>query len=633
MGCRCWLLSTLALVHSAGLAERSEGGPSSGCDLTDPALAGVAPLRERALRWYETGAFELGDANLVSSVLQARDELLHVCPVAVLQAILLKLEENIVYEPLAYQEMMGAYAAYLQGSVEAGSVAAADLRQWPLTQGLDRVLKLSKELAVVRPLTSAMVMNYCQPADRFGTIHDLDWLLVPPFGEPGVPDAGLLSDTELFIYLVDAPWCRALDPVLVAQLERVARRVHLVPYTGGPGREEQTAYFKFLADHYDSLPDFTIFVHPDAPEHQGEEFPALKRALRLIRTGSELAYETIGYYPLAEQMVVDPKRAWGSSFKATWRRFWRRVFGHSWTDLDFVPPRCFWNQSGGSYISGAVDGHEDPLTLPAAKALCASLPSCAGVTCYTPSVDVEDLELYISTVRAGSPSCTVRRGEPPEPLASPSELETSFRKRCAGEGGSAHLDADANASGPADDDRPAVFSRHVGAYLADYAAGDDSARAPRLARARCSQLGPLCGGITCDLEEARCTVRAGSELIASPYPEVSYFKELGGADGEADGVAPVVDAYREASDVFQFYTGSQSVVRRDRLRAWPREQLAAFGSEGEFCTEMSGYYEAAWHRMFGEPLSQWPRELDPRLPLHLKWGVRTKYSYGDEGVI
>eukprot|EP00438_Fugacium_kawagutii_P004448 Skav232371 [mRNA] locus=scaffold1077:33661:37172:+ [translate_table: standard] len=40
-------------------------------------------------------------------------------------------------------------------------------------------------------------------------------------------------------------------------------------------------------------PDFTIFVHPDADEHQGAQFLALRRALKLIKTQSKFAHEAI----------------------------------------------------------------------------------------------------------------------------------------------------------------------------------------------------------------------------------------------------------------------------------------------------------------------------------------------------
>merc|ERR1712168_336522 len=97
--------------------------------------------------------------------------------------------------------------------------------------------------------------------------------------------------------------------------------------------------------------------------------------------------------------------------------------------------------------------------------------------------------------------------------------------------------------------------------------------------------------------------------------------------------SPGLTAKPGATALFQFYTGSQSIVRKDRIHLWPRSEYAAFGADGPFCSEFTGYFEAVWHAMFGEPLSQWPREHDPSLPLYLKWGTISLFSLGDEGVI
>jgi len=180
--------------------------------------------------------------------------------------------------------------------------------------------------------------------------------------------------------------------------------------------------------------------------------------------------------------------------------------------------------------------------------------------------------------------------------------------------------------GDGDETVAATYSRHVDRYLAEHAAGDDTERDADSTRVRCDELGEACGGYTCESTGSSCTVRAGVTLLSSPLGELSFLKEapLFGVE------APLAAG---ANSVFQFYTGSQSVVRRDRLRAWPRAALAALGADGVWCSDFTGYIEAVWHAMFGEPLSQWPRDADPRLPLYLKWSVPTKYSYGDEHVI
>lgn len=662
----------MAIVASApaALAEGNTATKASeGCDLSNPEFLGFL-LRVRA--FYKHGVFEFGDAEVVSRFLQARETLLLVCPAAVLQALLVKLEENMVYEARAYEELMAEYARYLNHAVRAKTIGPRDMEAWPLSEGIERVLSISRALSEpadkvelqpkppsVPKLTSAMVMNFCQARDRFGELHELRWLLEPPFGDPaattdtasGAGETGLLQHTDLFIYLVDNPWCTRPSETVVQQLESAFRKVHLIPYVGGPEREEQTAYFKFLADHYDNLPDFTIFVHPDAPEHQGANFPALRRALRLIHTGSAFARSAIGYYPLAMQMVIDPKRAWGVRFAASWRRFWARLYREPWNEYGFRPPRCRWEAHKGVYIAGLVEGAEERQSRSGAKAACAEHDDCMGVTCGTPP-DAEfeqatDVPPEHPVAASRFLSCTARRGDPAGLLQSPvGQQEVSYVKNCPSDRlATAHDDGLAgqiNAEEEADDgveqqesarQEMIRYQRFTNSYLADYAADDAVERSVAASKARCEELGSLCGGITCDdAGESRCSVRAGGQPLESPVGEVSYVKEAVSVSG-AGVPAPLGPAAAGASALFQMYTGSQSIVHKERIRAWPRDSFRDLGADGAFCAEFSGQFEAIWHAMFGEPLSQWPRERDPSLPLYLKWAVPTMFSYGDEGVI
>lgn len=359
-------------------------------------------------------------------------------------------------------------------------------------------------------------------------------------------------------------------------------------------------------------------------------------------------------------MVVQPKRTWGSRYAAGWRRFWRRlraargeaVGWQPWESYGFRPPRCRWDAVPGVYIAGLLPGAEARQTREGAKAACADRDDCAGITCGTPE-DVEQFYLAgvdppdaLSLLVPGSThsSCTARRGEPWGLLRSPEPQEKSFVKNCAGDGDTAHADAETWAAGVALDigSEVASYSRHPGMFLAGFAADDSTPRDLQASRAACDELGARCSGITCegvagDLEDPQlvCTVRASSELLASPVGEVSFAKD--GAPDVQSSQGRIGRSQPEAalggSSVFQFYTGSQSVVHKDRIRLWPKAELEAFSVDGWFCSEFSGFFEAAWHIMFGEPLSQWPRERDPSLPLILKWGVPTLFSYGDEGVI
>eukprot|EP00931_Biecheleriopsis_adriatica_P104672 TRINITY_DN79315_c0_g1_i1.p1 TRINITY_DN79315_c0_g1~~TRINITY_DN79315_c0_g1_i1.p1 ORF type:complete len:677 (-),score=126.76 TRINITY_DN79315_c0_g1_i1:7-1998(-) len=657
-----WRAATLLLALRA--LAGPEGGASqvtpaarrswNGCDMSRLDLSSLV-LRARA--YYKHGLFELADSERLARILQDRESILEICPAAVLQAILLKLEENLVYQSGAYEGLMSQYTKILQQAVRQGMIGAVDFDTWPLDEGIDRTFEVVQRLGDRRRLTSAMVMNYCQVVDRFGASHELGWLLEAPFGDPELVtsengDVGLLKDTDLYIYQVDWPWCKPPSEAVLSKVRGAVRELHVVHYRGGPRREEQTAYFKFILDHWDNLPDFTIFVHPDANEHQGSAFLALRRALKLINTQSQFAYDSIGYHPLAQQLVIDPKRTWGKPFASTWRHFWHRVFGHPWREFEYVPPRCKWVKHEGFYLSGHVEGVGTRQTLLAAKTSCALHgDDCAGVTCRSPLDPFEAAAIAAGTLpamydRLGGHTCTPRIGK--DGLQkSPESQEVTYMKSCAAAGSSGHEDAELLRDAQ-QNEVGATYLRREGTFLLSYAADDDAIRDERGARARCDELGIECTGYTCDKipevsaettkkayaedqASQACTVRGGTELMPSPSGELTYVKVPPAESREEAARRPPVRD--DATAVFQFYTGSQSIVRKDRLKWWPREEVQAFAEDGVWCSDTTGLFEAVWHRMFGEPLSQYTRERDPSLPLYLKWEVPTMLSFGDEGVI
>eukprot|EP00439_Symbiodinium_sp_Y106_P033913 s7236_g4.t1 len=600
----------------------------------------------RARAYYRTGLFELADADRIAYILADLDSISQVCPAVALQALLLKLEDNIVVQPGAFEALMSRYTSILHQAIRDQTITPQDMKNWPLDYGVERVLNISRALAIPRRLTAAVVMNYCQVVDRWGTSQLLTWLVEPPFGEPieGVAESGLLKNAELFIYQVDWPWCQPLAGEVLDQLRGSVKELHVVTYRGGPRREEQTAYFKYILDHWDNLPDFTIFVHPDADEHQGQRFLALTRALKLINTQSQFASDALGYYPLAQQMVVDPRRTWGhrntDTFASTWRRFWRRVFGYAWEDLGFEEPRCMWEKHLGKFLPKHADGISRRHSLPDAKLVCVRLGNaCRGVTCGT-SVDASELEGQEKFAQA---SCTVREG-PGGLSASPEAGELSYVKTCRGKPSDSDGQKEAVAK--------STYQAAKGSFLLGFAAEDSATRGEAEARRRCDELGDLCTGFTCeksiqvipemtkkDYQEAQnaqsCTVRAGSassELFESPTEELTFVKVTPSPKLQEAAVLRKTTK-PDANLLFQFYTGSQSVVRKDRLRWWPREEIEAFAADGVWCSDTTGLVEAVWHRLFGEPLSQHARQEDPALPLFLKWGIPTFFSYGDEGVV
>mmetsp|Transcript_19954 Transcript_19954/g.46426 ORF Transcript_19954/g.46426 Transcript_19954/m.46426 type:complete len:666 (-) Transcript_19954:36-2033(-) len=647
---RCLLFLALAQgLQTLAAAAEVLSAASAGCDFAYPGLREFLQLTKT---YYSKGIFTLADKERVQRILGVAEAIQAICPAAYLQALLIKLEENLVYDSRSYRNILDVYIRELHAGIASEQILPADLHQWPLQVGFERVTSLAASLQFKKTLRSAMVLNFCQVQDRFGEVHALDWILNAPFGwlEEGDDEqrfnskrrAGLLQDTDLFMYLVNSSHCRPPASDLVEALQRSMRSVQLIPYTGGPSREEQSAYFKYIVDHYDSLPDFTIFVHPDSPEHQGQRFEAMSRALTLIKTGSELAEKSLGYYPIALQMVVDPKRTWGEEYREHWRDVWERLFDGDWP-FRFEPPQCHWTEHLEKYIAGTpVSGDVATLPRSRAKMECQGLGSlCAGVTCeVVPMVNDDSDEeqrqqdpLLLEPIEASwvELPCTTRAGDPAGLWESPSN-EKSLVKTCNvssrdGESSIAEQQALLSAS-QTGRRRPSVYGEKMtGVYLPDFAAGDSTVYADlATARSACDRLGDRCGGLTCEFPARVCTCRAGREGLPSPAGEVSYLKVSG-------RILPGADTARGASSKFQSYMGSHAIVHKDRIRLRSREEYANLAADLQFCSDATGQMEALWHAFFGEPLSQWPRELDPRLPLFLKWGVQTLYHYGDEGVI
>jgi len=299
----------------------------------------------------------------------------------------------------------------------------------------------------------------------------------------------------------------------------------------------------------------------------------------------------------------------------------------------------------------------------AAKASCSIPERCAGITCGSPLRPGEDGYDLLEQGIISYHTCTARLGVDPPGLQDSPSQEITFVKDCAAHAwatshtNAAHsLETDTHGQSQAAE---ISYVRQMDSYLAEFAAGDDAVRSIEESRARCNELGARCSGITCDdASERLCTVREGPDVMVSPVGEVSYRKSLRYTPDErlpqflSDAQGPESCAGEDqcsgfhrklpagltvrAGEVgahFRSYTGSQAIVRRDRLRLIPKSWYAEFAADGAFCSNYTGLFEAIWHAMFGEPLAQWPRETDPSLPLYLKWGIPTMYSFGDEGVI
>lgn len=292
---------------------------------------GLAELQSLAWSYYHgTGPFDLNVLGFLSSIWDNFDEVAFTCAPALLQAQLLKAEERALVGPSEVDHFMSRYAEIMQEAVKRGRLSAGDFGDWPLELGLQRVQQVREDVAqeaFQKPATVDMVMNFCSIRDRHGVEQKLSWLAKQPL-QSLLKDAGV----RLVLYLVEQPHCDTSHEQF-EYLKSTIGGAQLVHYNGSDKREEQSAYFKYLADNFDNLPDFVIFVHPDAPEHQGDEFAAFRRALKLLQTRSVLAYRSLQYFPLALQLIKNPNRtnfeghvSSDSGVVETWSTFWKDLF-------------------------------------------------------------------------------------------------------------------------------------------------------------------------------------------------------------------------------------------------------------------------------------------------------------------
>ncbi|CAD7971924.1 unnamed protein product [Amoebophrya sp. A120] len=295
-------------------------------------------FRQYLLHFYESNYWGAQQSILFHKI--RGSHALH-CPSAVLGTMLLKMESSVFRHDAdeVIPDQKGLYATYFHDNLSRIN------RNWPLAEGYQRVLDLEEALVEKKEYSIAMIMNFCSVKDRFGEAHGLDWLAEGSDMLEEDPD--LLRIVDVHIYIVDLPKCNGQRSHF-AHIERVVKSLTVERYQGAPDREEQSSYFRYIVDHYDDMADFVIFVHPDAPEHQGKEMRALVEALRLLKTKSALAYNSIEYYPLALQYIREPLRTRRSLEHIKehndehdyWGDFWKRLVSRP---NGLCPFGCDWN--------------------------------------------------------------------------------------------------------------------------------------------------------------------------------------------------------------------------------------------------------------------------------------------------
>eukprot|EP00397_Hematodinium_sp_SG-2012_P047762 GEMP01054454.1.p1 GENE.GEMP01054454.1~~GEMP01054454.1.p1 ORF type:complete len:467 (+),score=85.65 GEMP01054454.1:37-1437(+) len=247
-----------------------KGGPMQlTCAVSDFQFFKVATAK-----WYE---YQVVDNRLLlHMVLNLRhfDSVFDMCAPAALIAYLLHLEQNYFCIERYWSSILGNYAKYQQEATETEKLLPSHFANgWALDKGLQHVLDLRNH---AHDASVDLVICYCR--------EDLIWLQALR-GEinPQTPEArfvekphmdhaeGLRKRVNLRIYHKCPP---------NTEEEKIEERAALIKRWAPSFRDvtvryvfdevradDCSAYTAYLHDSYEELPEYTFFLHADAPEH------------------------------------------------------------------------------------------------------------------------------------------------------------------------------------------------------------------------------------------------------------------------------------------------------------------------------------------------------------------------------
>lgn len=159
---------------------------------------------------------------------------------------------------------------------------------WPSRVGIQRLQQLTARMEQPEEPSVDVVMPYCdEPLDGLlsrTTGYDDEWLSARvPLRHLGLVLYRLQVCAPGVGHLQGAAALASL-PARAAEAARHFRSVEVVPVDASPSAWEAARYLIHLADRYDRLADFTLFLHPDVFEHVNPR--TLRNVLQSLRVGS-----------------------------------------------------------------------------------------------------------------------------------------------------------------------------------------------------------------------------------------------------------------------------------------------------------------------------------------------------------
>eukprot|EP00435_Cladocopium_sp_Y103_P031090 s1640_g7.t2 len=251
------------------------------------------------------------------------------CPPAALLAVLLKLESMYFEDDEKWNTLLEIYVnTHHKASAEGELLPQHYQDGWPLREGIGRALQLRKLGTKQRSVE--LVVCYCsEKLSWLRAFHQLPWRdedrskavrenvalrFYHKCGGLGQAARRLEAQT------LQDQWASSFREVSVRYVDDVLRA------------DDDSAYLAFIVDRYDTLPDYTVFLHADAPEH----VPSLE-----LLTDSVFAAirgflpENIGFVHFAHNYVLhdlgcrDNPDCEGHQLDPEFGVLWKKVFGSS----------------------------------------------------------------------------------------------------------------------------------------------------------------------------------------------------------------------------------------------------------------------------------------------------------------
>ncbi|CAK8999485.1 Uncharacterized protein SCF082_LOCUS6068 [Durusdinium trenchii] len=287
-------------------------------------------FKNRSIDWYEKRMATLNLFHDMTLLVNNFHTIYKNCPPAALLAVLLKLESMYFEDEEKWKTLLEIYVnaqhqASAQGDLFASHYA---VDRWPLQQGIAHALALRRQGGTARSLE--LVVCYCsEKLSWLRAFHRLPWrdedrseavqkqVALRFYHKCGaMTSAARAAEAQR---LVEA-WASTFREVSVRYVDDVLRA------------DDDSAYLAFIVDRYDTLPDYTVFLHADAPEH----VPSLELLTDTVFAAIRgYLSEKIGFVHFAHNYVLhdlgcrNDAPCEGRQLEPEFATLWKKVFRSS----------------------------------------------------------------------------------------------------------------------------------------------------------------------------------------------------------------------------------------------------------------------------------------------------------------